>query len=71
MSEVVFIITIILIINLVVLLFSFIGLCLLIWMHYKYRNLRDQVDGIFDTCANTDELLAYQAQQEQITASQN
>lgn len=72
MSEVaILLLTILLLSTFLLIVLAFIGLGMLIYLHYKFRNLRDQVDGIFDTCANVDESLAYMAQQEQITAVQN
>ena len=54
---------------LVILLLICIGM--LIWAHFAMRTLRHQVDEIFDTCVNTEEYMAIQAQNEGITAVQN
>lgn len=72
MSELsILLLTVVLIAVLAVLMLSMVALIVVVLMFFEVRQMRSEVDEIFNTCANVEEYMAMQAQAEGITAIQN
>lgn len=72
MSETaIFLLTICLGLLLVVLIFAIVTLSILIYIHFKMRSLREDVDVILNSAMNTEEYMGQAAANEQFLSAQN